>query len=471
MKNDNFKNQVQDELAGLSFQPSEKVWPEVKRRLEKDKRRRGFIFFWVLLGGLLLSGGLITFINSGSKNSSTVTSAKQKSELEIQNELTQNTVANNNDSTITDINVPGDSSKKQNTVFYKEENEVAVVPLKKSVKTKSKTAIAIKAPALIKDDGGKDNVNVLKAQPVSDENESIIPGNTVELPIQKETSVVKIEPADTNEISVVKSRPDTVNKKDGDTGIVKSKSRVEKKKLKQPWVFGAELALGSGNIGKGFTLGVNGNSEKSLFDNGAYTAGPPSQVALPNVASAFKTGAAFNIGFIAERNISKRFSFVTGINYQYLSTSVLTGHSFDTVISSAAQGSRVYRQGFTKSYLNKFHFIALPAAVKVNLFAKNKFSANVNAGINIMQLLATNALLYDSSVRSYYSNKNIFNKTLVSVSAGMQLNYRLNNGFLIAAGPQFMHSVSPIGNGYNYSNRYFKIWAVKAKILLNKKNK
>lgn len=470
MKNDNFKNQVQDELTGLSFQPSEKVWPEVKRRLEKDKRRRGIIFFWVLLGCLLLSGGLITYINSGSKNSSTVTSAKQKSELKIQSEPSENTIAKNNHNTITDINTSGDSSKKQNTVFDKGENDITAAAVKKSVKTKSRTAITIKAPALVKDGAGKNNVNVLKAQPVSDENENIIPRNTVELPIKKETNVVNIEPSDTNAITAVKSRPDTVNKKTGDTGIVKSKPEVAKKK-KQPWIFGAEIALGSGNIGKGFTLGVNGNSEKSLFDNGAYTAGPPSQVVLPNVASAFKTGAAFNIGFIAERNISKRFSFVTGINYQYLSTSVLTGQSFDTVISSAAQGSRVYRQGFTKSYLNKFHFIALPAAVKVNLFAKNKFSADVNAGINIMQLLATNALLYDSSVRSYYSNKNIFNKTLVSVSAGMQLNYRLNNIFLIAAGPQFMHSVSPIGNGYNYSNRYFKIWAVKAKVLLNKKNK
>ena len=465
MKNDNFKNQVQEELDGLWFEPSDKVWPGVRRQLEKEKQKRRIIFFWVLLGCLLLSGGLITYFNSSLKNKE-IAATTIKSENKTQNITVENILTESND-TVTAYYKVADSFLQKQMLASRKTNDTNSIATQKLIKIKSKTAIVVKVPGLVKDVSGKNKITTVSSNPVSQEDDIAVTEKNIEVP---ENNFTKTASADTNDIAVVVNNPDTINKKIRDTAIVKSKPAIPKKKQKHPWLFGIEMGLGVSNIGNGFTLGIDGNSKKSLFDNAAYTTGPPSQAVLANAPSVFKKGAAFNAGFIAERKIGKHFSLVTGINYKYLSAGILTGQGFDTVINSLQDRSTAYRQGSVKSYLNKFHFIGIPVSAKINLFAKNNFSTDVNMGINIMQLLTVNALLYDSSVRFYYYNKSVFNKTQLAFGAGVQLNYRLNNNFLIAAGPQFIHSITETGKGYNYSDKYFKIWAVKAKILFNKKN-
>lgn len=473
MSNDNLKNNVQDELAQLSFQPSENVWPQVKKQLEKEKRKRGIIFFWLLFG-LLLTGGFLGYFNTSLKNKTIVTTIKpnnkfeNKTENKTEKETISTTTIDKKKITATDVNTI-DSFFTKPTIITDNIDETIATAKKRSIKTKSKTLLFVKAPAVEKDFVGKNKITTINSQPESIKDEIVVATPTKDSSLVNEKSMEQFELTKIDTIVITDTKLSMVVKKNNDTILQKSKLVVQKSKIKIPWLFGIDMEVGLSNIGNGFTLGIDGNSEKSVLDNAVYTTAPPLRAA-PNTASGFKKGTAFSIGLVAERKINKRFSFITGINYQYLSASILTGQKFDTAITTSQSGA-IYRQGSINTYLNKFHFITIPVMLNANVFTKNKFGINVNIGIAVTQLLSTNALLYDTTVKLYYQNKSIFNKTQLVFNAGLLLNYTLNNNVIITAGPQFTHNLTTIGNSYNYSNRYFKVWAVKAKIMLNKKNK
>jgi hypothetical protein len=130
-----------------------------------------------------------------------------------------------------------------------------------------------------------------------------------------------------------------------------------------------------------------------------------------------------------------------------------------------------YFWGSSQSYINQFHFISIPAGLQTRLFTKNNFSADVNAGIDLMQLITTNALIYDTTLKLYYNKKSVFTAMQLSLYAGFQVNYELKNKLMLSAGPQFTQGFTPVGGSYNYSNKYFRMWALQVKYQLNKKMK
>ena len=463
MKNDDFKNNMQKQLDGLRFKPSEKVWPQVKEQLQKDKRRSRIIFFCFFIAGLIISGGLVTFINSSSQKKIADAGKIAKPEIKIENKLLPDATNEKQLDKSADFNSV-DRIRKKTAVQLKEQDNAIVSSVQKIIKTQSKIKMMVNAPMLPSADDDK-NINKLKNK--SDGKNEIRNFNDIaKNNAPPQTIVVKIPSIDTvRELTLSQKKVLAIAPPDDSTKN-KKPAIANKKKIKSPWIFSAVAAFGESNIGNGFTLNINDN-KSFAYDAGAITNPAPNN-SLPNVQPVFKKGFAFSIGFEAEKKIKKYFSFVTGLEYHYLSSSFLTGQSNDS-LNALAQGRYYYSQGSSKNYTNNFHFIAIPVGIKATLFDKKSLSADINAGVNIMQLLSTNALLYDTAARLYYADKNIFNKTQLALIAGLQLNYKFKKGFTIGAGPQFMHTITALGNEYNYSKKYFKVWAIKAKINLNKR--
>lgn len=466
MKNEHFKNSMQEQLAGLRFEPSEKVWPQVKKQLEKEKRKRGIIFFWLMLAGLIISGGLVTFINSSLKNKTIIRGTATKAVIKIKSKLLQNTANEKLSAEAADVNGRNSFSKKTTVELNKQAEETTLSP-QKIIKIDDKTKAAVYPPSLTND--GEKNISLSRNKPVNN-NEVKNFNDFKENNTAEETGITKIQSIDTGKLTKLTDKEDNVINRTADYSKDYQVSQKKKNKIKSPWIFSVAAALGESNIGNGFTLGINGNGEKAAYDYAASAINTPPQNGLPNMSSAFKKGLAFNVGFGLERKINKRFSFITGLNYSYLSSSFLTGQRLDSVIA-VSQVRILYRPGLSAAYTNKFHFISIPVGIKTNLFVKNNFSADLNAGISLMHLLSTNALLYDTAAKLYYYDKSIFNKTQLAINAGLQLNYKVKPGLTIGAGPQFTHTITSLGNGYNYSNKYFKVWVLKAKVILNKKRR
>lgn len=63
MENDPFEKQAADKLAGLVISPADKVWEQVDKRLNRQKRRRKLIF-WLLPLSLLMSAIILKEFNA-----------------------------------------------------------------------------------------------------------------------------------------------------------------------------------------------------------------------------------------------------------------------------------------------------------------------------------------------------------------------------------------------------------------------
>lgn len=63
MENDPFEKQAADKLAGLVISPADKVWEQVDKRLNRQKRRRKLIF-WLLPLSLLMSAMILKEFNA-----------------------------------------------------------------------------------------------------------------------------------------------------------------------------------------------------------------------------------------------------------------------------------------------------------------------------------------------------------------------------------------------------------------------
>jgi hypothetical protein len=488
MENNNFKRQIQEQLAGLHFRPSEKVWDGVEQQLKNEKRRRRVVLYWFLLAGLLSSGILITYFNAPSKNNITATAtekiteysnettAKDKATIPVNHQATSPTLslkditkATTTDKTNNDNNQP----EKADTSVKTAEEELAASS-QKNIKIKERNSITVKKPVINNTEDIA--VNSLSAGKPITGSDIKIPDAVAEGNLLKEETVAVIKSTATKPVAI--NTTDSSIKKNTDTLTVNRVFTVKARKLKSPWKLGAVTNFGVSNIGNRFTFGINGGQENKAYDNVSGAPTSYAQSSLPNAPSVFKRGRAFSAGVQAEKKISKRFSIVTGIGYNYLSASVLTGQAFDSAINNGNGGGlfysnvadrTAYRQGVLQSHVNQFHFINIPVYLKADLVTKNRFSAGVYGGVSVMQLVAVKALFYDTASRSYYYNKNNFNKTQLAVNAGIQFNYAFKKGIVISSGPQFMHTITPLSNINIYNNKYFRVWALQAKINLGKK--
>jgi hypothetical protein len=60
MENKIFENAVENRMEGFQMKPSEAVWQAVEKRIQKEKKRRALIWWWVM--GIALAGGSIQFL-------------------------------------------------------------------------------------------------------------------------------------------------------------------------------------------------------------------------------------------------------------------------------------------------------------------------------------------------------------------------------------------------------------------------
>lgn len=466
MENNGFKNNVQEQLSGLRFEPSDMVWPKVELQLKKEKKKHRIIFFWILLGVLLLGSGLISFFNTRATHSISISAQQHNDNVKEKN--------NSTDSAKSMVAFKGakaattDSNIKSLIVTSAKTTDHFLTPDNKLRKAMGKTRTKIIAADQGNGDAADFNEMINGKTIVKQKNpradsvaEDFVQTIKIEQKnIHTDTGVAVINPPVTTDIKNVT-----------DTAItVTSDNKKKDKKEKKPgWTFAVTGSFGASNIGKGFTVKSTDNSTSRNVSYSTIGVGIP-PVNVNNVASPFTKGFSFSTGAEATKKISNRFSFVTGLQYSYVSAGQLTGN-FEDTMANISPGRIAFRQGSTNNYTNRFHYISIPVNLQTRWFTYSHLSGELVTGISLIQMIATNALVYDTAVKMYYRKKSVFNKTGIAFNAGIMLSYTVKNKIMISAGPQLQHSISTVGKEANYSNNYFNVWALKASYILNRKNK
>ncbi len=463
MEQNNFEKNVQQKMDELKIAPSESVWTNVEKRIGKKDKNRRLIFIIFFLFLFLLSGGY-WLINSSKNN--------QKNNQQISNVIKKEShgkSTNNEDSSFQkqEINSQKNTGNKDVTSVLSKKI--------KSTETKSENIKEkVKEPKhgkLIAEITAKQVENYGKARNNED--------SDFELNNQITPKMLEKE----NENFADKSNENIEDKIDVDSisTQVKSENPTEKiiannnsgkkkdstKKDKNRWNIGFTFSGGESSIST--------NPLKASYPVADYLSMP--QGGIPSYyyyqPSPIKNSTAFVAGIFIEKNISKRGKISFGLSYKYYSLVNKVGIKIDSLLSPSMQYYNVsnpYSSIISShNYRNNFHYLELPLSFELRLNKNKKLPLSWNAGINISELISSNALQFKSNPGVYYNDNSLFNKTQFGLGTGLSLTLFSQQKMPFTFGPYFYYSATSLADNGLYARKHFNFIGIRTEILFKKK--
>ena len=475
MEPNNFEKKIQQKMDGLKIPPSDSVWINVEKRIGKKHKDRKviFIIFFVIL--FLFTGGYWLF--NATKNNT------QQQNHPLSNLLEKNKPASpagkqtNDQDSSSDDSIDSSEPMPETTDTFQ-----AVTP-----KTKAPlTIIQRKANKNLANEEQKDVS--LKMTPVAEDKIAAASSSqNKELKREKNINNEKDNKLDENnqqereaEIAETKSEniPDQIaaqNKSNADTLLKKVEEKLTAKKpskdLQKPkWIFGVTFSGGISLLSNEFLNMDKNNSDYLSMPNspgsgvGNSGSGSGSSVRLPAKTT---NSSAFIGGVFVQKNISKKSKISLGINYKRFSTINKTGSKIDSALT--AYNSVTYPTTYTNTYRNNFNYLELPVSLKFQLTSNNSLPVYWLAGINISQLINSNALQFKSDPGIYYEDNSLFNKTQWGFTTGFFATLFSRKKTPVNIGPYFYYNATRLANEGLYNKKHFHFIGIKAEILFNKK--
>jgi len=439
MQENEFERQVRQKTDDLKLHPSGAVWQKIEVRIKKEKRRRWVLFMLpVLLIGSLY-GGYVLF---NSNNSNTL--AEQKAAKNLTEKIPPV-----KESTADPYPMKSERVIKEDTVGNA---QAATLKRHSDQQIKTQPKLNINSEYAVSENVEKDPALLLKNQKDTSAN------------IQHEKTAIAVQNPQQEKIA---GNTDSTTGKielsnQAITGIaedekteIKKDTRKIKPAKKQSWNLSVALAGGVSSMANSF-LGYGDQKADVAYSNnfpgtvtGNYPLGP----------SLIKPSLAFMAGVSAERNLSKKIIFTTGLTYKLFSTTNTVGND----------SGRYYRlNNATRTYHNHYHYLEVPVGFKFQVINLNRTRLYWNTGLSISRLISSNALQFNSFTRFYYRDNSIFNKTQIGFNTGLDVAFisKEKQSFLI--GPYFNYGISKIaGEGYN--NHHFTFMGVRAQYFFSKK--
>ncbi len=510
MPENEFEKKVSSEMHELKFKPSEAVWLRVEERIRKKKKRRVFVIIF-LLAGLALLGYWQWDIFFGGKKNEIVTIEKQNenssgNSSEINNtpdtkqhtEITrQEETKNTNDKTVSnkttaenrivdkkDIIVPKNEINKSK---YSKKNETKIkpAPAKAQKAEGPEVSIDIVSPNSQKKNPVIDDTKVKDPVVVKTIPETVIKQEEIKKPevIGQENKNVQSTPVkDSAKTEMIEKKKIDTEKKDT---ILKAEPEkvlpaplAKKDSSQKKWKWGLHLTPGISSLNDNSIslFGELKSADALYYQNptGGSGAAAPSRQKPSDV----KPGFAFQAGAFVQRQFSARTSFSVGLQYSFYSQRLGIGNSRDSLLNNSQFSSVLDRSddhiynagGDTVKFTNRYHFIDLPLRFQWQL---NKSKTNPfvwSTGLTIGQLIASNALMYDTAFNGiYYKNNRLINKIQFNLSTGFS--------WTIANGKQTQWSLGPVVNIHLNrlvenpfeSKKYLFFAGLRTNILFNKK--
>jgi hypothetical protein len=419
MQEQNFEKQVKQKMEELSVAPSAPVWMKVEEQI-RQKRSRRRIFFWLFPMGFLLAGFITWSLIRYNENSfarqknlqqeyqTAVTKilTQKKAEAAEKQSLRVQENSTDHDKNFEKVTTVNSSNLTNQTIQY------------------SRVKIS-----------NKDLVSVSKRKPVSDNQNTYSPitkkedQNTTKTNEQETAIVDKKTREDEVAPDTARSSPDAV------TAEIKEMAEI---KPEQPHTEENKAAEVSGTttenkwrVSPYFSIGVsslqfiNGSANKRADQ---FTSTPGIGSGLPpQTPSEPENGLSISLGMKFNKAINKRLDVYTGLGYYYASAHRRVGQPVDADsmfrnnYTSPVAVDQYYRAGNTENYTNRYHFVEIP--VGINWKVNKKIPLQLETGISLSQLIASNALTYDAGSGNYYRNNKLLYKT--HFAFGGSLTYRL----------------------------------------------
>ncbi len=432
MQNSEFEKKVQQKMGELKLTPADAVWQKVEAELPREKKRRWIVFLLLFSG---LAAGSFLFINKNNKEDKKI--------------ITDNIAAKKNglENSIVTGSKDSSSEKSVNNTIVAKKNEVFINTPKDNGKQNLKSlSLKIKitkgdildirntpVPDLATANNnrlkliGKTNFLIKNPAPTSASEEVI-----TSKPAENESSItvnniiaVDTVPGLKNNLKDEIEKPEiTIKELEAAAGLKKDTTvpvtakNAEKKKINIKWQYGIYAAAGISTVKNN----LFGNAPV-FFDANANAISAPSGNPQVRIQPANPSkSAAFSFGLYAQKVITGKWKFTTGLNYLYQSNIIKTGSRVDSManynydVNKNIAADYYYKAGSTASYKNKFHLIEMPFLFQYKPLRKS--SLYIEAGPSLAYLVNSNALVYNSNSSAYFTDREVFNKMLLSFNSG-----------------------------------------------------
>lgn len=465
MEQNNFEKNMQQKLGGLKIDPSESVWQNVEKRIEKKPQRKWLIFIIFFLLLFSFTGGywLLNLEKSNHFQN------QRNSSQDIGISATKKNSSSNQFLVPDKIDTNNVAFKKANTPVT---SIVSVAKNENPHKRKSRKTFFLKKGSF---KTGIQNVtaseNEIKKEPTEKARmlQNDLSHNKTDLAIHNEgevNTVVQQSKSDQNgrdssiQLATIINQP---AKKDTDLVVGSKKPPVTSHKNK--WNFGITVSGGMSLIGNEF-LGIDNNNYSDYLSSPGTGSNSGPGTPLSHSPSAIKNSFAFITGVFAEKNISAKHKISIGMNYKYFSTLNTVGNKIDST-QTAYNSSTIANAA--NNHRNNFNYLELPVLLKFRLGNSTSLPLYWQGGINISQLIGSNALQFQSAPGLYYNDNSFFNKTQLGFSTAISATIFSKQKTPVTVGPYFYYSSSRLSDKGLYGKKHFSFAGIRTEILFQKK--
>jgi hypothetical protein len=475
MQENSFEKKVQQKMEELSFEPSEPVWQKVELQIQQKRRRRRLVF--LLLPLLLVGSGLALYFAGTNQSATPVAQTEIKDKGDATTNITPTDIPVK---TIAEKNNTSPETKKaltnNNNQSQKEKQRFFTIS-KKSQKQLQKNSEKIvveeaEEPAVFM---GRD-LHALVLQNEIDKIEGRKKEtDNISNPFQKKQLKDRMAENETaaklNELRMAESAiADSTSKAiaakektEMDSAVVDVAYKPKGKTKVLEWGLHARVGVAGlrSNVASVF-------GQESLADfSSAPTTGNNSPPA-GRIAAKAANHLAFTIGGSLRKKTFQNAFVSVGLQYSYYSTqsSVGTHINNDTTVAyngrSFSLENYYTSTGAAEQYTNRFHYLELPLAVDYRPF--KKLPLQLQHGLSIGRLIATNALYYNSAAGFYYRNDNWLRKTSFNLFTSVDYRLLQAKSFSLFAGPQLQWALSPVQQKEENKKQHFFFGGLNAQL-------
>jgi outer membrane protein with beta-barrel domain len=471
MHENKFEKQVQKKMDELQLAPSEAVWKNVDKEINKQKKRRRPVFWLFFFFGLLLLGGGYFFEMSRKPVNTTATN-QQPNEKEIAKPQDIQPIAKNEKVVAGNSKINSHLKKSSENISTPDKRiqkinaqeanadvktKAQVSKYKKDILSNQQIAASTKFKPIKERLSADEKSDLTKeTSKLAEQNEAAEKSNEIVTDDNKETRKM---PAP---ISVTRNAIDTFSNKK--TEIIAEHKVSKSDSVPDTMLATAQKSHKQASVWEvGITAGGGiSNIEESLFKPGnitSYNTASSSSggFTFTNTTSEVKSHFSFDAGFFLRKPISKRLSFSAAFHYHFYSTEIFIGQHVDSVfivyspstppngsnplpVTALTQVNSYYKSGSNK-YINQYHFFELPVSLGIQLNRSRKLPLIWEGGFSFSYLLHSNALLFDAVSGVYYKSSDLLNKVQLNGATAIMLGARINKSML-EFGPQLQYGLT-----------------------------
>lgn len=471
MQENEFEKKIREKMDGLQLIPGEEVWKKVAANIQKEKRRKRFIFF--LFAFTFLAGSTaFYFYDNLHKNSSALASGNDIARSGIQSNKTHTDLTTSKDDAHVSVlsNKPTDLSDNDQPERIQKKEELNVVIRRtgsypKNIETRNV---------------GQSIVNTDKQAPsektiTSDAKDRTgQPSRPVEKAFNEHRDAIQDLANGEAEAVIEKAlnKPIAAIKKDtSQPNILQGKSA---KKIKiqsnKKWSIGFTVFSGVSDNLSGLNLFHGGAASYSNY-NPSTTPGSGNANTINKLN--YKSAFSYGFGLYLKKHLNRTISLSAGANYHFLSATSLAGSRnsstqtfYDASFQSSAVVNSYYNSGQSVKYKNKYYLLQFPLNIIVQLNKDQDKPVSFTAGVSPAYLIRSKALYANMNQNVYYENNEQFRKLEVAGQTGLQFTVANARYFSIAAGPEVQYGLNNIAKPATGTDQHLFSAAVKINFIL-----